>query len=299
MLILRPIQPEDADLLYPLIHHSPVTDTLLWNGPDSLDGYRQGLTKLAIQTAQGEEHMFTIVAVDDVDRDATVPIGSASIEPESGQALRADMGLWIGLPYHGKGYGTLVVRWMVNYGFTRLRLEKIEASIYTGNLASRRIFEKNGFILEGTIRKATLKRGQWQDDWRVGITREDYLQVRQQAPIFHITTRAAWQAAQASGTLIPASFASVGFTHCSQREQVLWVANGKFRSQRDLLLLEIDARRVQAEIRWEPVDHTFFPHIYGPLNIDAVAAARALIPDPDGFFRTYIQDEKDQREFHE
>jgi RimJ/RimL family protein N-acetyltransferase/uncharacterized protein (DUF952 family) len=279
MLILRPVQPEDADLLFPLIYHSPVTDTLLWDGPDSLEEYRRGLSKRAEQTTDGRIHMFTIVAVDDIVRDSAVPIGSASIDPEPDQKLRADVGLWIGLPSHGKGYGTLAVRWLVDYGFTRLGLEKIEACIYTGNMASRRVFEKNGFILEGTLRKATLKRGQWQDDWRVGITREDYVQVRRQTPVFHITSQAAWQAAQASGMLIP------GFIHCSQREQILWVANNIFRGQRDLLLLEIDPGRLQAEIRWDAVEHTFFPHIYGPLNINAVTAARPFIPDADGLFR--------------
>ena len=285
MLILRPIQPGDADLLFPLIYRSPVTDTLLWDGPDSLDEYRQGMAKRAEKSAQGEYHSFTIVAEDDIARDSAVPIGSTSIDPESSQPLRADVGLWIGLPYHGKGYGTLVVRWLADYGFTRLGLEKIEACIYTRNMTSRRIFEKNGFILEGTIRKATLKRGQWQDDWRVGITREDYVQVRRQIPVYHITTQAAWQAAQAGGALIPASLADSGFIHSSQSEQILWVANNIFRGQRDLLLLEIDPRRLQAEIRWDLVENTFFPHIYGPLNIDAVTAARPFIPDADGLFR--------------
>ena len=282
MLILRPIQPGDADLLFPLIYHSPVTDTLMWDGPDSLDEYRQGMARRAEKSAQGEYHSFTIVAEDDIVRDSAVPIGSASIDPEPGQKLRADMGLWIGLPYHSKGYGTLTVRWLVDYGFTRLGLEKIEASIYSGNWTSRRIFEKNGFLLEGTIRKATLKRGQWQDDWRVGITREDYEQVRRQTPVFHITTQEAWQAAQANGALTPA------FIHCSQVEQILWVANGIFRGQDDLLLLEIDPRRLQAEIHWDFVENTFFPHIYGPLNIDAVTTARPFVPDADGIFRKSI-----------
>ena len=35
MLILRPVQPVDADILFPLIYHTPVTDTLLWDGPAS------------------------------------------------------------------------------------------------------------------------------------------------------------------------------------------------------------------------------------------------------------------------
>jgi uncharacterized protein (DUF952 family)/RimJ/RimL family protein N-acetyltransferase len=288
MLILRPVQAEDADHLFPMIYNSPVTDTLIWNGPESLDEYRQGLAKRAEFTARGESHSFTLVAIDDVDAETAIPIGSSAIDLEPGQPLRADLGLWIGLPHHGKGYGTLAVRWLVDYGFTRLGLEKIEASIYTGNLASRRIFEKNGFILEGTIRKATLKRGQWQDDWRVGLTREDYVQVRLQDPIFHITTCATWQAARAGeAPLAPASLVSEGYIHCSRADQILRVANSFFPGQRDLILLEIDPRRVQAEIRWEAVENSFFPHIYGPLNIDAVLAGRDFTPGPDGFFRTW------------
>ena len=286
MLILRPVQPEDADRLFPMIYHTPVTDTLLWDGPNSLDEYREGLAKRSIQTAHGEDHMMTIVVDDDIEENIAFPIGTTDIRPEPDQDFRADIGLWIGEPYHGKGYGTLTVRWMVDYGFTRLGLEKIEASVYTGNWASRRIFEKNGFILEGTIRKATLKRGQLQDDWRMGITREDYQQVCRQTPMFHITSQADWQAAQAlGGTLTPASLKDEGFIHASRAEHILWVANTIFRGQLDLVLLEIDPGRVQAEIRLDAGQDTFFPHIYGPLNIDAVAAARAFVPDADGFFR--------------
>lgn len=286
MLILRPVQPEDADILFPFIYHTAVTDTLLWDGPSSLDDYRQGMTKRALQASQRDDHMLTIVVMDDLNVNLPLPIGSADISPEPDQKFRADLGLWIGLPYHGKGYGTLTVRWLVDFGFTRLGLEKIEASIYTGNSASRSIFEKNGFVLESTIPKATLKRGQWQDDWRVGITRETYEQMRRQTPFFHICTQADWQAARVDGrSLAPDSLASEGFIHCSRREQILCVANDIFHGELDLLLLEIDPQRVNAEIRWDLAAHTFFPHIYGPLNIDAVLAARAFIPDPDDVFR--------------
>jgi uncharacterized protein (DUF952 family) len=285
MIILRPVQPEDADTLFPMIYRSPVTDTLLWDGPNSLDEYRQGMARRAEQAARGENQIFTILARDDIDQEIAELIGSAGIDPEPDQPLRADVGLWIGIPYQGKGYGTQVVRWLADYGFTSLRLEKIEASIYTGNWGSRRIFEKNGFILEGTIRKATLKRGQWQDDWRVGITREDYTHDRRLTHVLHLTTQAAWQAAQASGWLTPASLAEAGLIHCSLAEQILWVANRYFPGQRDVVALNIDPRRLQAEIRWEASENTFFPHIYGPLNSDAVVAARPFYPDADGVFR--------------
>ena len=285
MLILRPVQPDDADRLYPMIYHSPVTDTLLWDGPASLEEYRQGMARRTEQTARGEDHMMTIVLVDDLQVEPPVPIGSVDIRPEPDQNLRADIGLWIGLPYHGKGYGTLTIRWMVDYGFIKLSLEKIEACVYSGNWASRRIFEKNGFILEGTIRKATLKRGEWQDDWRMGLTREDYEKFRLGSPIFHITTQAAWQNAQSSGSLAPVSLTEAGFIHCSRSEQLLLVANSMFRGASGLVLLEIDPKLVHPELRWEAVDNSFFPHIYGPLNTDAVRGVQPLVMDEDGIFR--------------
>jgi RimJ/RimL family protein N-acetyltransferase len=168
---LRLVQAEDAEALFPLIFRTGVADTLLWDGPGSLEEFQKALAERAGQAARGEIHNFTIIEA------ATVrPIGSASIRPD-GQHFRADMGLWIGKPFQGRGYGTQVVRRLIEYGFERLRLEKIDADVFVGNWASRRIFEKNGFSLEGTIRKAVRKYGRAVDEWVLGITRQDYLEL--------------------------------------------------------------------------------------------------------------------------
>jgi RimJ/RimL family protein N-acetyltransferase len=42
-----------------------------------------------------------------------------------------------------------------------------------GNWASRRVLEKNGFILEGTLRDNYLLRGQWVNDWVFGKLKSD------------------------------------------------------------------------------------------------------------------------------
>jgi RimJ/RimL family protein N-acetyltransferase len=47
--------------------------------------------------------------------------------------------------------------------------------VFTNNPASRRIFEKNGFQVEGTIRLAINKRGQLLDEWLLGITKEEFM----------------------------------------------------------------------------------------------------------------------------
>jgi uncharacterized protein (DUF952 family) len=108
-------------------------------------------------------------------------------------------------------------------------------------------------------------------------------------PIFHIVPRAEWEQAAPTGAYRPASLAQEGFIHCSTAEQVPDVANAFYRGQRDLVLLVIDPARLQAPLRYEPPAEApqsaaRFPHLYGPLNTDAVLRVAAFAPGADGSF---------------
>ncbi len=105
--------------------------------------------------------------------------------------------------------------------------------------------------------------------------------------LFHITTAAAWTAAQRAGAYVAPSLATAGFIHLSGEHQWLATANRFYRGQRDLLLLVIDPARLTAPVRWEDgappaPDGAQFPHLYGPLALAAVAAALPLPVDADG-----------------
>jgi uncharacterized protein (DUF952 family) len=104
--------------------------------------------------------------------------------------------------------------------------------------------------------------------------------------ILHITKQAAWVAAQQAGSYTAPSLATEGFIHFSTPEQVRWVAQQFYRDEPDLVLLEVDPALLTAELRYEEsVPGQFFPHLYGPLNLDAVRAAHPFAPDADGEFR--------------
>lgn len=104
--------------------------------------------------------------------------------------------------------------------------------------------------------------------------------------IFHITRKAAWHAARAAGAYAADSLASEGFIHCSTAEQVIATANRIFKGRRDLVLLSIDSDRVKPEIRYENLEGgtNLFPHIYGALALEAVAAVHDFPPRVDGSF---------------
>lgn len=104
--------------------------------------------------------------------------------------------------------------------------------------------------------------------------------------ILHITKLLKWEQASQNGRYESDSLHTQGFIHCSKPEQVISVANSHFRGQKDLVLLCIDADKVASEIRYENCEggSELFPHIYGPLNLDAVTSVCEFRTLSDGTF---------------
>lgn len=109
--------------------------------------------------------------------------------------------------------------------------------------------------------------------------------------IYHIARRADWERARADGeytrSTVDKTLAEEGFIHASQAPQVAGTANKFYRDvPGGLVLLVIDPGLLRAEVRYEDVPGAElpFPHIYGPLNADAVVEARPFAPGPDGTF---------------
>lgn len=112
--------------------------------------------------------------------------------------------------------------------------------------------------------------------------------------IYHITSGATWSKALREGALIADSLARDGFIHCATRSQVLPVANRYYRGQSDLCLLAIEESRLTAPLKWEsPTGESaskadpeglHFPHVFGPINLDAVLQAVDLTINSDDTF---------------
>ncbi|MDQ6773136.1 MAG: DUF952 domain-containing protein [Candidatus Dormibacteraeota bacterium] len=110
------------------------------------------------------------------------------------------------------------------------------------------------------------------------------------APIFHVTAAAEWAAALARGEYRGStrgkSLDEVGFVHCSDAAQVARVAGLVYPGMRGLVLLAIDPQRLGSPLRREAVTPggERFPHIYGPLEVEAVISVTAYEPGPDGVY---------------
>ena len=105
-------------------------------------------------------------------------------------------------------------------------------------------------------------------------------------PIHHLAEAQHWQQALTTGeyrqSTLGGTLEDEGFIHCSTPQQVAGVLGRYYAAHDgDLVLLTIDPDRLAAPLRWDvanPATGEQFPHIYGPLNPDAVVATRVLHP---------------------
>ncbi|MGI9607097.1 MAG: DUF952 domain-containing protein [Acidimicrobiales bacterium] len=105
--------------------------------------------------------------------------------------------------------------------------------------------------------------------------------------LFHIIGRDDWADAVERGRHVPDDYVVDGFIHLSEKGQVLRPANLLYKGRNDLVLLVIDPGLLRAEVVYEPGSHgeqELFPHLYGPLNLDAVLEVVTFLPDADGAF---------------
>ena len=96
-------------------------------------------------------------------------IGYIGLTEISHKLAKAQLNYWIDEQYQGRGLMEKVCRTMIDYAFDFVYLEKIEMSIATGNINSRKVCEKLGFELEGIIRRADNINGHVLDHAKYGL----------------------------------------------------------------------------------------------------------------------------------
>ena len=100
--------------------------------------------------------------------------------------------------------------------------------------------------------------------------------------IFHITDAATWAASQQRGSHTGSTrdldLADEGYIHCSTAQQWRGVVQRFYADDEDLVLLHVDEQLLTSPLVYEqlPGAPEPFPHVYGPINLDAVVNVEVL-----------------------
>jgi ribosomal-protein-alanine N-acetyltransferase len=121
--------------------------------------FRRRLRRQSDEMARDEAFSFLIF-----DAGADMLLGGLTLGGiRRGVAQSGTLGYWMGAPHAGKGRMTRAVAAAVRFGFSTLRLHRIEAACLPENEASQTLLERNGFQREGLARAYLRINGAWRD----------------------------------------------------------------------------------------------------------------------------------------
>lgn len=143
--------------------------TLALVAPISIPSEERWFDRMLEDQGKGGYLFVTCRLADDV---AVGNLGLFELDLLNGSA---GLGISIGREEdRGRGYGTDALRALVAFGFGQLRLERIWLDVYAGNPGARRLYERVGFVREGTLRRAAFREGRFLDVDRMSLLADEW-----------------------------------------------------------------------------------------------------------------------------
>jgi RimJ/RimL family protein N-acetyltransferase len=158
-LVLRPFVVADVEWVYEVSQDAALQQYVQIPSPYLMEHARYFVEHIALELgARGERAEFVVEDARTGERLARVGLGMR------GDGT-AEVGYWTAPAARGRGVAPAAVQAICRWAFAELGLELIEWRAEIGNVASRRVAEKAGFTLEGSLRKRLVHRGERVDAW--------------------------------------------------------------------------------------------------------------------------------------
>lgn len=155
--ILRPWQETDASSLAKYANNYNIAKNLTnqFPYPYTIENAKQFIVMAMSKTPN---HIFCI----DINGEA---IGGIGVHPQQDvQCKNAELGYWLAEPFWNKGIVSKAIPQIVDYGFKTFDINRIYARPYGTNVASQKVLEKCGFILEARFEKTFYKNNEYLDE---------------------------------------------------------------------------------------------------------------------------------------
>ncbi|MBP7462493.1 MAG: GNAT family N-acetyltransferase [Candidatus Delongbacteria bacterium] len=167
-IYLRAPEPGDENVAAAGENHPQPRETLYYALPSSLEQQRA-----KIKTWQEDMHtvIFTLCTIE-----PDQPVGLTALVRIDWIGRMATFYISIGDAANwSKGYGSEATRLMVDYAFDILNLNRVQLHVSTENPRAVSVYEKIGFVVEGTLRQAMYHHDRYVDFYLMGILRQDWL----------------------------------------------------------------------------------------------------------------------------
>lgn len=168
-LILRPVRMSDAQDLYEYSRDPEVARHVLWDAHTSIHQTRQYIRFLLRQYRNASPGTL-VIALRGTGK-VIGTIGFMWVQPEN---RSAEIGYSLSRAYWNQGLMTEALKAMVEMGFVKLGLNRIEAQHESDNPASGHVMQHAGLRHEGTLRQRLYNKGRFVDVELYAILRSDF-----------------------------------------------------------------------------------------------------------------------------
>lgn len=169
-LILRKIMPEDLYDMYEYASDDEVSRFLMWSPHLNIAETRGHIEYLQKQYRKGCATDWGVAL-----KSSNKLIGTCGFASVDLHNNKAEIGYVLSQKYRKRGYMREAVNKVLEIGFLRLGLNRIEARILEGNAQSEGLAESVGMKKEGTLRKALFIKGVYKTFSYYAITKDEYI----------------------------------------------------------------------------------------------------------------------------
>ncbi len=157
-LYLRKMKESDAPSLFSIWSDPDVTKFMNVSNFTN-ENQANEMIKLLDRLAQSNEAIrFSIIELE-----STTIIGSCGYNSLDFENAKAEIGYDIAKACWGQGYASEAIYSLVEYAFTKLAFNRIEAKVHPENVNSIKVLQKLNFTFEGTLRQTERVNGQFHD----------------------------------------------------------------------------------------------------------------------------------------
>ena len=167
-LIIREFTPKDLEAVHEYASDPEVVRYMPF-GPNTVEDSQNFLDRaIGRQKEEGRNDFEMAVEL----REGGRLIGGCRLNKTS--TIAAHIGYIFNKEYWGRGYATEVAKALVRHGFTKLGVHRIYATCEPDNIASKRVLEKAGMVLEGRLREDMICHGEYRDSLILGILEQEW-----------------------------------------------------------------------------------------------------------------------------
>lgn len=169
MIYVRRLEQGDLPTRVAWLNSPEVYTQMIVDLPLSMAGTQQWFASNVLNDARRD---FTFLSTSQDEQGRIVAMGGLTdIDYRHG---RAELYIVADPSRMGRGFGTSAVRWLCNFGFLQLNLERIYLYTMATNAGARRLYERLGFVEEGVLRRHARHLGRLVDRHVHGLLRDEW-----------------------------------------------------------------------------------------------------------------------------